>query len=98
MNRMHANPTGLHPDDGATANAAGLSYAQIMRDPQLMERLIRDAKRARSEAIARMFVVVFNALWVGARRIARAGWTSVSGAARHVRVALTKANPPARHC
>ena len=47
MNRMHTNPTGLHPDDGATANAAGLSYAQIMRDPQLMERLIRDAKRTR---------------------------------------------------
>ena len=98
MNRMHANSTGLQPGAGATANAAGLSYAQIMRDPQLMEALIRDANRARSEAISRMFAAAIGTLWNGARGLVRAGWTLTSGAARHVHAALVKANPPARHC
>jgi hypothetical protein len=64
-----------------------LTYAEVSRDPRLMEQLVRDARRARSEAIYRMLAAAV-----------RAGAKLLSNAGRHVNAALAKTHPPARHC
>ena len=98
MNRLRASSTKIETGTATPANAAGLSYSRIVCEPQLMERLIRDARRARAAALARVIAVLVNALGDGARHIARAGRAALTRAAAHFRSALAKANPPARHC
>ena len=98
MSQMHANSRDLDQSSAALANAEELTYAHLARDPRLMEALIRDAHRARSEAIAGMSAAAFDALANGARRMARAGWTLLSRAARHIHAASVNTNPPARRC
>ena len=98
MSQMHANSHDLHQTSAAPVNAEELTYAHVVRDPRFMEALVRDAHRARSEAIGGMLAAAFDALANGARRMARAGSTLLSGAARHVHAASVNTNPPARRC
>lgn len=76
----------------------GLTFAQVVRDPQLMEALIRNAHQARNEAVAGMFAAVFRALSNGARRAWRSGRVLVPGAGRHLHTAPVSAHRPARCC
>jgi hypothetical protein len=50
----------------------GFAYADVMRDPLLVERLIRQARRAQAAAIAEMFAAALRALGSGLRRVAGA--------------------------
>lgn len=73
----------VHADNDAN----GLTYAQVMRDPRLMERLIRDAHHARNAAIAAMFAAAVRTLRAGVLR-----------GVRQVYAAFAHSHPPARHC
>lgn len=71
----------------ADNDLTGLIYAQVMRDPQRMERLVRAAHRARNAAIAAMFAAAARALRAGVLRVAR-----------QVHTAFAHTHPRARHC
>jgi hypothetical protein len=51
---------------------AGLTYADVARDPLLMQQLMRQARRAQAAAIAEMFAAAVRALGSGLRRVASA--------------------------
>ena len=91
MDRLHATLTDMQ-------QGAALTYAEVMRDPRLMERLVREAHRARSEAIYRTFAAGFDMLWSGVLRVARTGRALALSARREVNAALAHQEPPARRC
>ncbi len=78
----------------AIASGDGLTYAQVARDPWLMERLIRDANRARTAAIGGMFAAVFHALV----RVACSGRFSTANPAGHSRSTSYHAGRAAPRC
>ena len=91
MNRQHATSTTVQ-------QGPELSYEKVMRDPQLMERLIRDARHAQNEAIYRALAAAVHAIGTKARRAVRAAKVIALRAGQYVNAALTKAEPPGRCC
>lgn len=61
MPKSHLKPTGARHNAASAGITGGLTYAEVMRDPRLMERLLRDARRARSEAIYRLLAAAYSA-------------------------------------
>jgi len=91
MNRQHATSTTVQ-------QGPILTYEKAMRDPQLMERLIRDAHHARNEAIYRALAAAVHAIGTKARRAGRAAKVIVLRAEQHAHAALAQSGPPGRRC
>jgi len=81
-------------DDGVS----GLTYARVMRDPQLMEGLVRVAHRARNEAFGHAFEWLAHAVRSRVRRALRFAKVVVLRAGQHVNAALAHGEPRGRRC
>lgn len=61
MSKLHLKPIGARHDAATAGITGGLTYAEMVRNPRLMDQLLRDARRDRAEAMYRLFAAAYSA-------------------------------------
>ena len=74
------------------------SYARIVMTPELKDRLVREAHRARSKAMGYAVAGLARAIGAKLRRWTRITRVVLLRAGQHANAALGHAEPPARRC
>lgn len=80
MSKLHLKPIAARHDAAAAGITGGLTYEDMVRNPRLMDRLLRDARRDRAEAMCRLFAAAYSASKRSISRVSRGvlGATAVS--------------------
>lgn len=61
MSKLHLKPIGARHDAATAGITGGLTYAEMVRNPRLMDQLLRDARRDRAETIYRLLAAACSA-------------------------------------
>jgi len=76
----------------------GISHEQFVMTPELRDYLVREAHRARNEAIGLAISGLAHAIGTRLRRALRVMRVVVLRAGQHANAALGHAEPPGRRC
>jgi len=82
----------------ADLEADGIDYAQFLMNPEFKDFLVREAHRARNDAIGLAIAGLAHAIGAKLRRALRVMRVVVLRAGQHANAALGHAEPPGRRC